>query len=165
MKSTVPGDDERVLVFLAELLPERDVGEDALVLLEVLLVADLASGSCGSAAAGGLRRLLAVGARRRATPAAAGVALAPVPVAASSASGSTSASITRRLRLGAQLAAQQPHGFEVRVDVLGAAADEAGDEHALERRDVHLRLDGRLDRDLVEAGAGRRARSAEQRRG
>src|SRR4249920_2212180 len=34
-------DDQRVLVFLTELLPERRVGEDALVLLEILLAADL----------------------------------------------------------------------------------------------------------------------------
>ena len=35
------GDDQRVLVFLADLLPEVDVGEDALERLEILLVADM----------------------------------------------------------------------------------------------------------------------------
>ena len=39
-----------------------------------------------------------------------------------------------QLRLGAQLAAQQARRFEVAVHVVGAAGDEAGDEHALERR-------------------------------
>ena len=92
-----------------------------------------------------------IGRRRPATPAAAGFAL-----------GLFLARCRERqdfgfdhaqLRLRAQLAAEEPHRFEVRVDVVGAAADEAGDEHALERRHVHLRLDGRFDRDLVEAGA------------
>ena len=65
-------------------------------------------------------------------------------------------------RLRAQLAAQQPDRFLVGVDVVGAAGDEAGDQHALERRDVQLRLDRRLDRDLEvadgpQATRGRRA--------
>ena len=63
-------------------------------------------------------------------------------------------------RLRAELAAQQPHRLEIRVHVLGAAGEEAGDQHALERRDVHLRLDGRLDRDLVEV----RARAQRERK-
>ena len=58
-------------------------------------------------------------------------------------------------RLGAQLAAQQPHGFLVGVDVVAAAGDEAGDEHALERRYIQLRLDRRFDRNLVGVGAAR----------
>ena len=41
------------------------------------------------------------------------------------------------------------------VDVLAAAGHEADDQDALERRDVHLRLDGRLDRNLVVIGAAR----------
>ena len=41
--------------------------------------------------------------------------------------------------LRAQLASQETNGFEVGIDVFGAAADEARDEHAAERRHVHLR--------------------------
>ena len=59
-------------------------------------------------------------------------------------------------RLRPQLAAQQPHRLQVRVDVVGAAADEPGDQDARERRHVHLRLDRRFDRNLVEVGAGGR---------
>ena len=40
-----------------------------------------------------------------------------------------------------------------RVHVVAAAADEAGDQHALESRHVHLRLDRRFDRDLVKPRA------------
>src|SRR5207237_9838822 len=60
-------------------------------------------------------------------------------------------------RLRPQLASQQPDGLLVRVDVLGSAGDEARDEHALKRRHVELRLNGRFDRDFVEVGtaAGR----------
>ena len=41
-------------------------------------------------------------------------------------------------RLGAELAAQQADRFLIRVDVLGAASHEAGDEDALKRRDIEL---------------------------
>jgi hypothetical protein len=64
-------------------------------------------------------------------------------------------------RLGAQLAAQQPHRLLIRVDVFAAAGDEADDQHALERRDIQLRLDRRLDRDLVIAGAARQRERGE----
>ena len=71
--------------------------------------------------------------------------------------------LERRFR--AELAAQQADRFLVRVDVFGAAGDEAGDEHALKRRDIQLRLDRRFDRDFEVVGAARatrerRARSA-----
>ena len=66
-------------------------------------------------------------------------------------------------RLRSQLAAEQPHRLEVRIDVVGAAADEAGDQHAPERRHVHLRLDRRFDRHLVEVGAPADARRAATR--
>ena len=172
------GDDQRVLVFLAELLPERDVGEDALVRLEILLVADLDFGvGCAAWPAARLGAgVVRAGSRdRRQLLAVGGVRLATGCVACR-----CDRRLCRRLlvgdlgerqhvgfdhaqrRLRAQLAAQQPHRLEVRVHVLGAAGDEAGDEHALERRHVHLRLDRRLDRDLVEVRAGRRRAQHEQ---
>ena len=58
-------------------------------------------------------------------------------------------------RLGPQLAAQQPDRFLVRVHVLGSASHKAGDQHALKRRDVELRLNGRFDRDFEIVGAAR----------
>ena len=83
------GDDQRVLVFLAELLPERDVGEDALVLLEVLLVADRALPVRSD-------RLLAVGAAPAAATRPTRCRDPLTCSAAMLASGRTSASITRR---------------------------------------------------------------------
>src|SRR4029453_7441690 len=66
---------------------------------------------------------------------------------------------------GAQLAAQQPHGFLVGVDVFAAAGDEAGDEHSLERRDIQLGLNRRLDRDLqITCAAGKRGGGQERGR-
>ena len=62
---------------------------------------------------------------------------------------------------GSQLAAKQPHRLEVGVDIVGAAADESGDEHAAKCRHVHLRREGRLDRHLEEIGAA--AHECEQR--
>jgi hypothetical protein len=56
-------------------------------------------------------------------------------------------------RLASQLTAEQPYRLEISIHVIAAAADEASDEDPRERRDVHLRLDGRLDRNLVEIGA------------
>ena len=50
--------------------------------------------------------------------------------------------------LVAQLAAQQPHRFEVAVDFLGAGGEEAGNVDPRERPHVQLRLDRRLDRHL-----------------
>jgi hypothetical protein len=35
------GDDQRVLIFLADLLPVRNIGEEAFVRLQILLVFDL----------------------------------------------------------------------------------------------------------------------------
>ncbi len=61
-----------------------------------------------------------------------------------------------QVRTCAQLAPQQAHRFEIRVDIVQAAGDEAHDVHALERRDIELRLDRRLDRNLVEVGAAGR---------
>ncbi len=61
-----------------------------------------------------------------------------------------------QLGLGPELAAEQTRGLGVGVDGLRAAAEEPGDEHALERRDVELRLDRRLDGNLVEAQAAGR---------
>jgi hypothetical protein len=55
--------------------------------------------------------------------------------------------------LRSQLAAKQPHRLEIGVHIVGAAADEAGDEHAAERRHVHLRRERRLDGHLEEIGA------------
>ena len=63
-------------------------------------------------------------------------------------------------RLRSQLAAQEPHRFEIRIDIVGAAADEPCDEHTAKCRDVHLGREGRLDRHLEEIGA--RARKCEQ---
>ena len=56
-------------------------------------------------------------------------------------------------RLVAELTAQQADRFLIRVEVLVAAGHEAGDEDALERRHVQLRLDRRFDRDLERVGA------------
>jgi hypothetical protein len=63
--------------------------------------------------------------------------------------------------LVSQLAAKQAHRFHVGVDVFIGARDEAGDEDALERRDVQLGRDGRLDRDL---GVTRTRRESGQQR-
>ncbi len=60
------------------------------------------------------------------------------------------------LGLRAQLAAQETRGFQIAIDILGAAGNEAGDEDALKRRDVQLGPDWRLDRDLERVRAGRR---------
>ncbi len=70
-------------------------------------------------------------------------------------------------RLRAQLAPQQAHRFLVGVELVVAAGDEAGDEHALERGHVELGPDRRFDRDLEQLaaaghgqhGAGRRDRT------
>ena len=57
---------------------------------------------------------------------------------------------------------QQPSRFGIRIDALRAGVEEPGDEHALERRHVDLRLDRCFNRDLVERGAtGQRQRHAE----
>ncbi len=72
-----------------------------------------------------LGRLLAVGSAARATAAAARLALGLFLGDLGERQHFGFDDAQRRLR--AQLAAQQPHGFEVRVDVVGAAADEAGD--------------------------------------
>ena len=63
----------------------------------------------------------------------------------------------------AELAAEQPDRLEVGVDVVRAAGDEADDVHPLERRHVELRLDRRLDRNLVEADAARRDEGERER--
>ena len=47
-----------------------------------------------------------------------------------------------------QLAAQQPDGLLIRVELVVSAGDEPGDEHPLKRRDVQLGLDWRLDWNL-----------------
>ena len=46
------GDDQRVLIFLADRLPVRDVGEQPLVRLEILLVLDASAAAAASASAG-----------------------------------------------------------------------------------------------------------------
>ena len=63
----------------------------------------------------------------------------------------------------AELAAEQPDRLEVGVDVVRAAGDEADDVDPLERRHVELRLDRRLDRNLVEADAARRDEGERER--
>jgi hypothetical protein len=75
---------------------------------------------------------------------------AALSAAAISASGRTSASMTRSGDLVRSWLRSSRTVLEVRIDIVAAAADEARDQHALERADVHLRLDRRLDRDLVE---------------
>ena len=135
------GDDQRVLILLADPPPVGGVREETLVGLEVLLVLDFLrqrEGQRGAIQVGGRpgvarylerwRRLVLI-LRDLAQ-------LHDVGVDDSE----------RRLR--AKLAAQQPDRLLVRIDVVGAAGDESGDQHALECRDVELRLDGRLDRDL-----------------
>ena len=193
------GDDQRILVLLAELLPERDVLEDRLVAFEILFVADLAVGRFHSGAAGGW---LAGAASASAAAGgvlgsptggccgagvegggSAGVWPGPPPVVsdarsarpasltcsrAMSTSGSTSASMTRSVDLLRSWLRSRRTVSRFPSTSSDAAADEAGDEDARERRDVHLRLDGRLDRNLVEvraADGGAQQDEASDRRG
>jgi hypothetical protein len=126
------GHDQRLLIFLADLLPVLDVGEYALVRFEVFFVFDLCGGRRGAAALTAGRLVGDFHQRQH--------------VSVDDA----------QLRLGSQLTAEQPRGLQIRVDVVGAAGDEAGDEDALKRRHIQLRTDRRLDRDLVIVGARRR---------
>ena len=158
------GDDQRVLVLLAELLPEAtfakmpSYGSRSFSLRMRCSAGRQRPGAALRTGVGCARvrpvgspsaRCLAAGAGRR--PRRRGRLGRASPCSgAMSASGSDVGFDDAQRRLRAQLAAQQAHRFEVRVHILGAAADEPGDEHALERRHVHLRLDRRLDRDLVE---------------
>ena len=69
--------------------------------------------------------------------------------------------LQRRLR--AQLAAQQPDGFLIGVDVFVAARDEAGDQDALKCRDIELGPNRRLDRDLEVARPARERHGGDAR--
>ena len=136
-----PGDDERLLVFLADLFPVLDVGEELLVGLEILFFLDRRQPR--------LRRRRGVGGRGRRRRRRRPCLL-------------LSGDFGQRQRFGlddaqaaflAQLAAEQSDRFQIRVDFFVAAGDEAGDQYALERRDIQLRLDRRFDRDLEVARA------------
>src|SRR6185503_7176780 len=130
------GHDERLLIFLTDPLPVLDVREDVLVRLQVFLFLDLRRRGRGCAA----------------TTTAVAIAAFGRDILQREYIGVDDA----QLRLRPQLAAKQPRGFQVSVHVLGAARDEAGDEHALKCRHIQLRADGRLDRDLERVSAGDR---------
>ena len=155
------GDDQRLLIFLADLLPVLDVGEEGLVRLEILLFLDRGSlsgvAACGASPFGSAFDSLFPLCRpclRRSWP-------APPSLPARLVLGRDFHQRQHvgiddaQLGLGAQLTAQQARRLEVAVDVVGAAGDEAGDEHALKRRHIELRLDRRLDRNLVVVRASR----------
>src|SRR5439155_25895942 len=63
--------------------------------------------------------------------------------------------------LRAELAAKQPDGLLIRVDVARPARHEARDEYPLKGREIELRLDRGFDGDLV----GRRSARDENRGG
>ena len=153
------GQDQRVLVLLAEVAPEPDVREDRLVALQVFFAHRIVGvdelgvrGFLGGR--GPVGRLLAA------------AGLGPLPCASL-----LGGDVEQRqdvgvddlqVRVAAQLAAEQPRRLEVGVHVFRAAGDEAGDQHALELRDVQLRRQGRLDGDVIEGRArGEQAEGAD----
>ena len=134
------GDDERILIFLADALPVVRVGEDVLVGLQVFLVPDLVGLQCFARLGSRAGRLTLRPAVRRDVHQRKHVGIDHAQV-----------------RLHAQLASQQANRLEIAIDIVGAAGEEAGDEDALKRRHVELGGDWRFNRNLVEAGASRQA--------
>ena len=159
------GDDQRVLVLLADLLPVVDVGEDAARSGSRSFSSRICCAWRLRAARlrGGRRR----GRLRRGRPAAPwrsrrSSALAPavarrrvlaalprpVPAAAARRHRSRAATTSMRSWLRSRRTVSRLASTSSEPPAMKPAI-----EHALERRDVHLGLDGRLDRHLVEARA------------
>jgi hypothetical protein len=132
------GDDERLLMLVADLLPVLGVAEDAGVRFEAALVGDrrkLARFGCLSRWLSGCAgRVTVLGGRNileRALGDGDGVGIDHAEDV-----------------LGPELAAKQPHRLHVRVHVVAGAGEEAGHIDALEGRDVQLGRNRRFNGDF-----------------